>query len=416
MIMVMSRQTSLAGLTQLKPVSDTAQGDAWRNQDRVKAAADWMPAGLPPHARTSKPKIGKEAWGGGIVMEIDYRHLKCMTDDGGMFQFAKLGAPDPGSGYTVDDNARALLVVLHMNEGEYRGLADTYLRFLAAAQRTDGKWCNWRLDGSFITAIDSDDSQGRAFLACCAASLCERPETSAAGRRMALRALPVLAGLRSPRAVAYALLGICLNPGLSTRHNVVLAGVARDLAGYLTGLYDTSSRRSWHWFEEILAYCNGIIPQALFAYYSFAQDRAALRVAREALGFLTDALFAGGYLSIVGNRGWWRRGTKIPCYDQQPVDACSMVMAYTQAFRATGDSQYLPLAGAAYEWYGGANINRISLYDSATGGCYDALTPEGVNLNQGAESLLSLLLSQQALSMLNAGQSSLVPNVQTYTG
>jgi hypothetical protein len=333
---------------------------------------------------------------------IDYRHLKRMTDEGGMLQFSRLCTPDHDSGYTVDDNARALLVALNMEGEERRELLGAYMRFLAAAQRTDGAWQNWKLDGRFVTTIDSDDSQGRAFLSCCAASLCELEDVRDAGRRMAMRALPVLVELRSPRAVAYVLLGICLNPGLSERRSGALAGVARDLSSYLIHLYNTSRRQGWQWFEDVLTYCNGILPHALFAYYSLAQDRKALRVARDTLGFLTDALFARGYLSIVGNRGWWHRGAEMPCYDQQPVDACSMALACARAFRATGDSQYRSLAELAYGWYQGNNINRISLYDATTGGCYDALTADAVNLNQGAESLLSLLLSQQMMNGMAA--------------
>jgi hypothetical protein len=335
-------------------------------------------------------------------LTIDYRYLERMTDQGGMFQFGRLDAPDHDSGYTVDDNARALLVVLNMEGEERWELAGAYIRFLEAAQGADGWWRNWKLDGRFVATIDSDDSQGRAFLSCCAASLCELEEVREAGRRMALQALPALPALRSPRAVAYVLLGICLNPGLSGRRRGELGGVARDFSSYLSGLYNRSRGQNWHWFEDVLAYCNGILPQSLFAYYSLTQDRKALRVARDTLGFLTDALFARGYLSIVGNRGWWHRGAEIPCYDQQPVDACSMAMAYAQAFRATGDSQYRLLAELSYDWYQGNNINRLGLYNPATGGCYDALTPEGVNQNQGAESLLSLLLSQQVIGRMTA--------------
>jgi hypothetical protein len=337
------------------------------------------------------------------VLAIDYRHLKQMTDEGGMLQFSRLGTPDHESGYTVDDNARALLVALNM-EGEERRreLAVKYIRFLDNAQRADGWWCNWKLNGRFVTTIDSDDSQGRAFLSCCAASLCELEEVREAGRRMAVRALPALVSLKAPRSVAYTLLGICLNPGLSDQRSKVLAGVARDFSNHLIGLYDGSRRRNWHWFEDALVYCNGIIPQALFAYYSFSQDRKALRVARNTLGFLTEALFAKGYLNIVGNQGWWRRGAEIPCYDQQPVDACSTALACAQAFRATGDSQYRSMAEIAYGWYQGNNINRIGLYDATTGGCYDALIPDGVNFNQGAESLLSLLLSQQMMGRITS--------------
>jgi hypothetical protein len=302
-------------------------------------------------------------------VNIDYRHLKQMTDENGMLQFSRLSTPDPDSGYTVDDNARALLVTLNMEGDERRELAGAYIRFLDVAQKTDGLWRNWKVNGGFVPTIDSDDSQGRAFLSCCAASLCELDEVRQAGRRMAMRALPAVTRLRPPRSAAYALLGICLNPGLDSQQSGVLAGVARDLCDNLIRLYKASRHPGWQWFEDDLAYCNGIIPHALFAYYSLTQDRRALRVARDTLGWLTDALFARGYLSIVGNRGWWQRGTEISCYDQQPVDACSMAMAYTWAFRVTGDSQYRPLAELAYNWYWGNNVNHISLYDPATGGC-----------------------------------------------
>ena len=115
-------------------------------------------------------------------MTIDYCHLKRLTDEGGMLQFSMLRTPDPDSGYTVDDNARALLVALNMEGEERRELVDAYIRFLGAAQRIDGGWHNWKLDGRFVTTIDSEDSQGRAFLSCCAASLCELEDVREAGR------------------------------------------------------------------------------------------------------------------------------------------------------------------------------------------------------------------------------------------
>jgi hypothetical protein len=336
-----------------------------------------------------------------------------MTDEGGMLQFSRLGTPDRDSGYTVDDNARGLLVALNMEGKGRRKLAGTYIRFLDIAQGADGWWRNWKLDGHFVATIDSDDSQGRAFLACCAASLCEFDEVREMGRRMALRALPALVDLKFPRSVAYTLLGICLNPGLADRRSGTLAVVARDFSNHLIGLYNRSRSQNWHWFEDTLVYCNGIIPHALFAYYSFSQDRKALRVARDTLGFLTDALFARGYLNIVGNQGWWRQGAEIPCYDQQPVDACSTALACAQAFRATGDSQYRSLAELAYGWYQGKNINQIGLHDATTGGCYDALTPDGVNFNQGAESLLSSLLSQQMMARMASAEQDTEVRVQT---
>ncbi|MGD0153613.1 MAG: hypothetical protein ABSC17_07615, partial [Thermacetogeniaceae bacterium] len=260
------------------------------------------------------------------TVSMDYRHLKGMTDATGLLQFARLNTPDPESGYTGDDNARALLVALNMKEQERPELVRTYIRFLETARRSDGGWRNWKLGGRFVATIDSDDSQGRMFLACCAASLCDLDDVRESGRRMALRALPALTTVKSPRAAAYALLGICKNPGLSNRRRELLASAARDFAGYLIHLYGSCKSPGWLWFEQSLTYCNGILPHALFAYYSMTQDRKALRVARETMGWLSEALFARGYLSIVGNRDWWLQGRAIPCYDQQPVDACSMTL------------------------------------------------------------------------------------------
>jgi hypothetical protein len=337
------------------------------------------------------------------VMPPDYRHLKRMTDRVGMLQFAGLGIPDPDSGYTVDDNARALLVALRMRGDERREFALTYIRFLHSARRRDGGWCNWMLQGRLVATIDSEDSQGRAFLACCTAAGSDLEEVRDLGLSMVLQSLPVVLTLRSPRAAAYTLLGICQNPGLCGLQRGLLASAARELSSYLIFLYERCKAPGWQWFEECLTYCNGILPQALFAYYAFADDRKALRVARESLEFLLEAVFAQGYLNIVGNRGWWQKGAQIPHFDQQPVDACSIAMACLQAYAATGDSLYSSLAELAHDWYWGRNINRVNLYDAATGGCYDALVPAGVNLNQGAEALLSLLLTQQAISRLEAG-------------
>ncbi len=147
------------------------------------------------------------------IIDPNYDHLKRMTNKNGMLQFSKLDTPDPGSGYTIDDNARALLVALNMTGPERRKYVLTYIRFIRSACRQDGGWCNWKLRGRFVNIIDSEDSQGRAFLACCTAAACDLDEARELGLCMVLRSLPVVLTARSPRAVAYTLLGICQNPG-----------------------------------------------------------------------------------------------------------------------------------------------------------------------------------------------------------
>lgn len=333
---------------------------------------------------------------------IDYRHLKTMTSATGIFQFAVHDQPDPSSGYTVDDNARALLVALNHMGPERRTYLDTYTKYLSAAQRADGAWCNLKLNNRLAPDLDSDDCTGRAFLACCLAASCDIKEVAGLSQQMACRALPAIDKLTFPRAIAYALIGVVNNTSIFQTHKSNIPDLARNLCNLLLDLYSLNREPGWRWFENIVTYCNAIIPHALFAYYAFSEDPRVLQVARESLGFLCDRLFSKGYLNVVGNNGWWRKNSQAPLYDQQPVDACSTALACLEAFHATGQNEYLEMAQLAHDWYFGKNINKLPLYDPRTGGCYDALVPDGLNLNMGAESLLSLLLAQQAME--KAGQ------------
>ncbi|MEN6349994.1 MAG: glycosyltransferase, partial [Syntrophomonas sp.] len=136
-----------------------------------------------------------------------------------------------------------------------------------------------------------------------------------------------------------------------------------------------------------------ILPQAMFAAYAFSGDKKHLKIAHDSLNFLNSILFKEGYLNIIGNQGWYYRESKTSRFDQQPVDAASTIYANFDAYQIIGENEYLEMASLAHQWYRGRNINHLSLYNPQTGGCYDALTYQGVNRNQGAEAVLSLLLS-----------------------
>ena len=325
---------------------------------------------------------------------LNYKHLLAMSDETGMLQFAQLHNPDPASGYTLDDNARALMVALHMEEDAYFH-SRRYLHFLADAQRHDGTWSNFLLDGIYYSRFDSEDSIGRAIMACAAASRSSWPDLAALGGRLISNQLTHLPAFTSPRAIAYSLVGLC--SGNIPCPGAFLAQLVRRLADFLVGRYESTRGRHWRWFENYLTYCNGILPQALLCVYEFNGNEQCLRIGKKSLHFLNDTLFRPGYLSIVGNAGWYQRGGSVPLYDQQPVDAASMVFANWQAYKVLGSREYLELAHLARKWYQGENIHGLALADKASGGCYDALTPDGVNLNQGAEAVLSMLLSELLL-------------------
>lgn len=321
---------------------------------------------------------------------LDYRHLYRMTDSTGILQFSRLSDPDPSSGYTLDDNARALIVALHMENGH--NLALTYASWLCQAQRNDGTWSNLQVLGNDIRELDSEDSVGRALLACALGLSCPWHDVQSLCRAMFNRHLPRAMHFKSPRAVAYTLTALCkVNKPLSRDHLHLI----RHLSSFLINLYKRNHKKGWHWYENIIAYSNGILPQSLLNVYVRTGDKSALKTAHDSLNFLCDILFKAGYLNIIGNQGWCVRGRKAACFDQQPVDAASIAFACLEGYQSIGGQHYLDLARKAQRWYHGENIHGLSLYDEKTGGCYDALTAEGVNLNQGAESLLCYLLSEQ---------------------
>jgi uncharacterized protein YyaL (SSP411 family) len=146
-----------------------------------------------------------------------------------------------------------------------------------------------------------------------------------------------------------------------------------------------------------MTYCNGRLPQALFAAYRTTNDQRFLDIAIEATSFLTQTTFVDGFLQPIGNAGWLIRGKRRALYDQQPVDVASSVELYVEAFRATGDPDFAHLAHRAYSWYLGDNVHGRPVADPTTGACYDAIMPSGLNLNQGAEACITFLMATLAL-------------------
>lgn len=350
------------------------------------------------------------------VRVVSYKHLEKMTDDTGIIQFAKYDNPIKESGYTVDDNARALIVAL--NKGE-EDLAKIYIEFIKSAQRPDGTFANLKLDEIFVSDIDSEDSIGRAFMSCCYALCSENSslEIKEIAKEIVEKTLPIIGNFKSLRAIAYSLIGLAslLGNRFEGAQNIDdICKIADDMANRLNNAYTGNRSKNWQWFEEYLTYCNAVLPHSLFLYYAVSGDLRSLKIAEESLNFLTDSLFKNGYLSIVGNHGWWQKDGEIPPFDQQPVDAASITLACICAYFVKGKKDYLDMAKLSYRWYWGKNINSLQVYNENSGGCHDALTSCGINMNQGAESLVSFLLTHQILENIlnsNAKNTAEIPAV-----
>jgi len=321
----------------------------------------------------------------------NYSHVLRMTDEIGMLQFSQYDQPDPRSGYTLDDNARALLATLYMGEEGYP-YACRYMSFLTKAQSSDGTWSNFLLDGKYYSNFDSEDSVGRAIVACSAATISVWPDLAFQASQLISNKLGDVIGFSSPRAIAYTLVGLC--KGKMPCSDKQLHDIVKRLSAFLIALYERTRRRDWFWFEDYLTYCNAILPHALFCVYSFNGDKKCLKIAHEAMNFLNAILFREGCLNIIGNQGWYHRRGSLPLFDQQPVDAASTAFACWEAYQCLGKNEYINLANLACQWFRGKNIHGLSLYNDITGGCFDAITKDGLNANQGAESALSLLLTE----------------------
>ena len=332
---------------------------------------------------------------------FDLTHLKRLTDDTGLIQHAKYIVSDRHTGYCLDDNSRALMLCAWafflLQSGDAKELISTYFSFTHFMQNSDGRFRNFiDYQRHFLDEIGSDDACGRALWAL--GYIIWRPPRDAY-RSLAYecfkKALPHVRGLNL-RGKALAMLGLVSYLRCYQGDESVTAQL-RECADYLLALYKDVADDNWRWFEDIICYDNGIMPMALFQTYSILREEKYLQIARESLGFLEKNMVHNDRLSIVGSRGWYKRGGERAQYDQQPIDAAAMVLAYQSAYRVTREKDYLIKMRRAFGWFLGENDMGMSLYDHETKGCADGLLPEGVSLNQGGESTVSFLMALLAM-------------------
>ena len=330
------------------------------------------------------------------VVEPKFDHLCRLTDNVGILQHAIYRTPNRYHGYCTDDNARALQVAVmnqeDMNDLDAGHLSGVYLSFLHFAQREDGRFHNFmNYQRQWQDDVGSDDCQGRCVWALGTAMVAmPDPLDRLLARQLFDRAVPPLRHLRSPRARAYAMLGLTAYMQAcpeSTAARTLLA----DHAAVLAGQYQETARPGWWWFEDAMTYANAKLPEAMLAAASALDDSQLRNVGLDALNFLTDQMLQGDHFSLIGNQGWLRPGEPKAPFDQQPIEAAALVSAYRTAAMLLNDDDYFTLARTALDWFFGANDQWTRLYDFGTGGCSDGLTAAGISLNQGAESTVCCL-------------------------
>ena len=334
-------------------------------------------------------------------------HVNTLTDDSGMLQHAIFTIPNRGEGYTTDDNARALIFTVMLEQLGKGGFgkvdlfapdfAARYLSFLEHAfDPAHGRFRNFLgYDRRWNELLGSEDCHGRALwsLGTVLGRSADQGLKSAAGRLFEF-SLPAAVEFYSPRASAYTLLGIqeYLNFFPGDRDAQKIRSV---LSRRLLEMYESIRRPEWKWFENVAAYGNARLPQALLVVGSACSDDRMVSAGLEALDWLMNSqrCETNGHFVPVGSQGFYHQDGEKARFDQQPIEAAGAVSACIKAYRVTGDGRWRSEAWSAFNWFLGENDLQLPLYDSATGGCRDGLHPERVNQNQGAESTLSFLMA-----------------------
>jgi hypothetical protein len=347
--------------------------------------------------------------------DLGFEHLKRMSDSTGMLQHARFTLPNYAEGYCIDDNARALMLTVQLEKRgvggeEIAALGTRYASFVDYAYNAEvGKFRNFMgYDRRWLETTGSEDSQARALwaLGTCVGHT-QRRELRAWAAELFTRALPGIADTDSPRAWAFAVLGI-KEYLRRLRGDRRAASMQVELVTRLVGLYERTKTADWHWFEDVVAYDNARLSQAVIATAGKNPEMAgALEIGLESLRWLVEAQRAErGHFRPIGSNGFYRRGEPRARFDQQPLEAHATVSACSEAYQVTGDRFWVTEARRAFGWFLGQNDLDTSVYNPDSGGCRDGLHVDRVNLNEGAEStlaFLSALVEIQALETRVAG-------------
>jgi glycosyltransferase involved in cell wall biosynthesis len=353
--------------------------------------------------------------------EMKLDHLKTLTDDTGILQHATHTVPDRIHGYCTDDNARALLVAAmgrkYLPTGDTRldSLSSHYLSFLLYAFDVEkGRFRDFMTYArQWTEEVGSEDAHGRALWGLGKSVVfSDNPGELAMSTTLFTKALKAVEHFDSPRALAFALVGIHAYLHKFSGDSEV-RGIREILADRLFNQFKNNATRSWPWLESTLNYANGKLPHALLLSGQWMQRSDMIDMGIRSLEWLLTIQTEKGHFVPIGNKGWYEKGGPKARFDQQPVEANAMIEACVEAFNIIRDKTWLDNAVMCFNWFLGHNDLNMPLYDPKTGGCRDGLMADGVNQNEGAESCLAWLLSLMTLQKLYADEILKQPSSQS---
>lgn len=378
------------------------------NGFQIMAATSWPNSAI-KHAILFQQICNKKIQLQYNLPPINLSHLQQLTTSFGLLQFSKFSNPDKASGYTLDDNARALIALCkyYQTTRNPKDLAriQLHLDFIA--------FCWQNPQGRFLNYVNSDhqftqqnfeenleDSNGRAMWALgVVASMTQTlpPAITNIAKSLMDLALPHLKSMHSTRAMAFLIKG--LYHAKANRYKDSIGELAQRLAN----MYNHEKTLSWHWFEDSLTYGNAVIPESMLCAYLATNNMPFRNIALESFHFLLETLFFDNKINVISNQGWLKKDAFQESHKggEQPIDVAYTILALERFYETFASQDYLKKASTAFSWFHGNNHLHQIIYNPATGGCYDGLELENVNLNQGAESTISYLLASLTMHDLS---------------
>lgn len=351
---------------------------------------------------------------------LQLKHIENMTTEVGILQFSNFSEPNPEYGYTLDDNARALInmcMYYKFNKNKkIEQLAGIYLNFIEGIQRKNGWFDNYMDINQNLTAqnkeVNLEDANGRALWSL-GYVLSERaylPESLILKAEQCFsNFLPNIQQIKSPRAIAYTIKGLYYY--YLTHKEPSIKEHIEKFATVLLAHYNMNYKENWNWFEDYMAYANNILPEAMLYCYLATRNKTYKKIAEISLDFLLANYFMKGQLKIVSNKAWFKRKNEHEFYGEQPIEVATTIICLDLFYKVTGKNKYKNQMELAFSWFLGNNHLKQIMYHANNGASFDGLEKKQININQGAESTLCFFKAQMILRQYYTG-STFFNNIQ----
>ncbi|WP_142786316.1 glycosyltransferase [Changchengzhania lutea] len=337
---------------------------------------------------------------------IKLDHIKKLTTNHGILQFSNFSEPDINSGYTLDDNARALInMVMHYNLYRKKSVlnyADIYLGFIENIQRENGWFDNYLNYELQLTKenyeTNLEDANGRAVWSL--GYVIGHQNILPSGfihraKKCWHKTIDRIDDMNSPRAIAYTIKGLC-HYYASYSEESVKSKVER-LANKLLQHYKVNYEEGWHWYEDYMTYANNILPEAMMYSYLITKNEDYKKIAEITFDFLLSQYFMKRQIKVISNKGWFKKKNEREFYGEQPIEIATTIIALDLFYRITGKTRYKNQLEIAFSWFLGNNHLNQVMYNPINGASYDGLEDTHVNINQGAESTLCFFKAQMIM-------------------